>query len=270
MTQGVALRLTPALAILMLSQALLGLVLRERYRDVEWIRATWLGNDWVTLTGAVPLLWLGAARAARGSVRGLLLWLGMLAYAAYNYAFYLFGAALNAFFPLYVALTVLPVVTLGCVVTRVDVRAVAGSIAADVPARLIGGYLAGVSAGLAAAWMGRWGAYVFGGVALPVEPEAFKVVAALDLGAMVPALAAGGVLLWTRRPWGYVIAAMASIQGALYLFVLSVNSLIAIRADLVPSPGELPLWGTLTVLTTAAAMRLVASAGHTSEPWWRS
>jgi hypothetical protein len=30
------------------------------------------------------------------------LWLGVAAYAAYDDAFYLFGAALNAFFPLYV------------------------------------------------------------------------------------------------------------------------------------------------------------------------
>jgi hypothetical protein len=33
----------------------------------------------------------------------VLLWLGAVGYAFYNYAFYLFGAALNAFFPLYVA-----------------------------------------------------------------------------------------------------------------------------------------------------------------------
>ena len=46
---------------------------------------------------------VGLTWTQRGSVRALLLWLGTLAYAVYNYAYYLFGAALNAFFPLYVA-----------------------------------------------------------------------------------------------------------------------------------------------------------------------
>jgi hypothetical protein len=46
------------------------------YRDVDWIRASWFGNDWVTLAVAAPLLFLGLVQAGRGSVRGLLLWLG--------------------------------------------------------------------------------------------------------------------------------------------------------------------------------------------------
>jgi hypothetical protein len=51
----------------------------EHYRDPEPIRTTWFGNDWVTLILAVPLLLLGLVRGARGSTRGLLLWLGMIA-----------------------------------------------------------------------------------------------------------------------------------------------------------------------------------------------
>ena len=48
--------LTTALAALMVVQSVLGLVFQEQYRDVEWIKATWFGNDWVTLVAAVPLL----------------------------------------------------------------------------------------------------------------------------------------------------------------------------------------------------------------------
>ena len=76
-------------------QASTGLLFESQYRDVDWIRATWFGNDWVTLLVAVPLLFAGLVRAAAGSIRGLLLWLGLIGYALYNYAFYLFGAALN-------------------------------------------------------------------------------------------------------------------------------------------------------------------------------
>jgi hypothetical protein len=56
-----------------------------------------------------------------------------------------------------------------------------------------------------------------------------------------------------------VIAALASIQGALYLLVLSVNSIVAIRRGLASAPGELPIWGTLLVVTAIIALVLLAS-----------
>jgi hypothetical protein len=155
--------------------------------------------------------------------------------AVYNYAFYLFGAALNVFFPLYVLSFLLGTVTLGMLLSHLDVDAVACSFGDQTPVHLIGGYLVFVAVGLAIVWLGIWGAYAFAGRPTPVEPEAFKVIAALDLSFMVPALAVGGVLLWKRRPWGYLTATIAAIQGGLYLLVLSVNSAIAISRGLPPA-----------------------------------
>ena len=48
--------LTAALAALMAVQSALGVLFQGQYRDPEWIRAAWFGNDWVTLVVAVPLL----------------------------------------------------------------------------------------------------------------------------------------------------------------------------------------------------------------------
>jgi len=251
--------LTRALAGLMAAQSLIGLLLSDHYRDLEPIRTTWFGNDWVTLILAVPLLLLGLVRGARGSTRGLLVWLGLIAYAVYNYAFYLFGAALNVFFPFYVLAFVVAVVALILGLSRLDVVAVARRFGPGTPVRAMGGLLTGIGIGLAAVWIVMWAAHVFAGRPTPVDPEAFKIVAALDLGLMVPALIAGGVLLWRRKPWGYVIATLASIQGALYLLVLSVNSIVAIRRGLASAPGELPIWGTLLVVTTVIALVLLAS-----------
>jgi len=196
---------------------------------------------------------------ARGSTRGLLVWLGLIAYAVYNYAFYLFGAALNVFFPFYV---------LAFVVCRrgVDTRALTarcrrrGSQLWSGDSRACDGRFAHLHRRWAGGGLDRdVGRTCLANRPTPVDPEAFKIVAALDLALMVPALTAGGVLLWRRRPWGYVIAALASIQGALYLLVLSVNSVVAIRRGLASAPGELPIWGTLLVVTTVIALVLLAS-----------
>jgi hypothetical protein len=243
----------------MCGQALLGLVFYEQYRDPEPIRTTWFGNDWVTLLLAVPLLLFGLVTAIRGSTRGLLLWLGMIAYAVYNYAFYLFGAALNVFFPLYVLAVVVAATALILALSRLDVSAVVGGFRPTTPVRAIGGALTCIGIGLAAVWIAMWAGYALAGRPTPIDPEAFKIVAALDLTLMVPALTAGGVLLWRRNPWGYVIASLSSLQGALYLLVLSVNSIIAIQRGLASAPGELPIWGTLTVITSVIAFALLAN-----------
>jgi len=251
--------LTVVLLVVMLMQAALGLIAPAQYRDVDWIRASWFGNDWVTLAVAAPLLFVGLIGTVRGDVRGLLVWLGMLGYALYNYAFYLFGAALNAFFPIYVLAFVLSVGVLILALSRVDAHEVAASFRQTAPVRFVGGSLIFIGIGLASAWIVMWAAYVFTGRPTPVAPDAFRLVAALDLSLMVPALTVGGVLLWRRIPWGYVIAAIASIQGGLYLFVLSINSLIAIQRGLVNAPGELPIWGPLTIVTTIVVLVLLGN-----------
>lgn len=255
-----ALTLSSLLAALMTAQSALGLLFQTVYRDVAWIKATWLGNDWVTLVVGVPLLVAGIVLARRGSARGTLLWLGLLGYGAYNYAYYMLGAALNAFFALYVLGLVLSVATLIVALAHIDVPTLAARFRPRTPVRVIGGYLVFVAVGLSAVWLGTWAAFAFAGRPTPIEPEQFKLVAALDMSIMVPALAVGGVLLWRRRAWGYVIAALAGIQGALYLLVLSVNTLISFRLGLSEPPGELPIWGTLCVTIAAATVLLLANA----------
>jgi len=258
--------LTWGLLAVMGAQAALGLTFQAQYRDVAWIKATWFGNDWVTLLAAVPLLAVALVLARHGSIRGLLLWLGMLGYVAYNYAYYLFGAALNIFFGLYIVAFVLSFVILILALSRLDVAIVAASFKAGTPVRVIGGYLGFVGTGLATVWLILWAAYAFAGRPTPVEPETFKLVAALDLSIMVPLLTCGGALLWRRNPWGYVVAEIGGVQASLYLVVLAVNSCVAIRRGLMQAPGELPLWGTLALFTTAATILLLANASG-QRPW---
>lgn len=257
--------LSAVIAALMAAQAVLGRLFEGQYRDVAWIRATWFGNDLVTLSLAVPLLVTALVLVRRRSVRALILWLGVLGYSAYNYAYYMLGAALNAFFPLYVLLLVLSVVTLILVLSRVDASQVAAALRAKTPVRAIGGYLVFVAVGLSLVWFGMWAAYVFAGRPTPVESEAFKLVAALDTSIMVPLMAFGGVLLWRRNAWGGIVAGIAGIQGSLYLIVLSVNASVAIGRGLVKAPGELPVWGVLAVATTIATAAMLGGVKGTGD-----
>ena len=244
------------LAGLMGIQAALGLIFRAQYRDVEWIRQTWYGNDWVTLLVAVPALVVAGRFAARGSSRAHVVRLGLLAYAVYNYAFYLFGAALNVFFPLYVALCLLSAVTL-----RLSIAAIAARVLVDTArsrlTQVAGVYFLCVGAGLATVWLAMWADVMFLGHAPPIDAEAFKLVAALDLTLIVPILIVSAALLWFGHVHGAWVGAAAGIQASLYLTVLSVNSVLAIRSGHIDAARELPVWGTVAVLSGAVAILLV-------------
>ena len=75
---GVPRKLTLTLAVLMTAQSLAGLMAPEQYRDVEWIKATWYGNGWLTLIVAVSLLLTSRVVAGRGSARAVSARLGYL------------------------------------------------------------------------------------------------------------------------------------------------------------------------------------------------
>jgi hypothetical protein len=247
------------LALLMCLQSALGLWFPNQYHDADWIRASWFGNDWVTLITAVCLFVSTIRpRPSFGSSRTLLLKLGVIAYAIYNYAYYLFGAALNAFFPLYVALAVLAVATLISEISHVDPERVAACFRPSTRLRLAAVYLSAVGIALTSVWMAMWTAYVFAGRPTPIGPEAFKLIAALDISMLAMPLAVGGWWLWQGRPWGYVVAPVAAIQSSLYLLVLSASSIVSIRRGLVEAPGELPIWNTLAALTIAVTTILLA------------
>jgi len=254
-------RLSAVLGGLMAIQSATGIVWPEAYRDAAWITAAWFGNDWFTLVVIVPVLGIGLVASRRGSLRGTLLWLGVLAYALYNYAFYLLGAALNAFFPFYAGCVVLSATTLIMALHPLDASAVASGAARGSGLRTLGAYLVFMGCGLGAVWSSMWVAHVVAGHALPVAEPVFRLVAALDMVLMVPALVVGGTLLWRGRAWGFVIAPIAAIQGALYLSVLSTNAVVLARRGLGALPGELVIWAPLALATTAAAVALLIRAG---------
>lgn len=240
----------------MVAQSALGLAVNP-YRDIDWIALGWLGNDGVTLLLVCPLLAAALSGTRRDTPRWQVVRLGLLGYACYNYAFYMLGASLNAMFPLYIALCVAAAIGLVSEVSAPRAAGLAGAFSPRTPVRLLGGYLAGVAGCLSMVWLGMWALHVFAGRPTPATPDVFRLVAALDLGFMVPALSIGGVLLWRRRPLGYVLASIAGIQAALYLFVLSVNTALAIYQGLAGWPGELPIWAPLCVATAACALVLV-------------
>lgn len=246
------------LAGLMAVQAAVGLAAPSIYRDAEWAKAAWYGNDLVTLLVAVPLLVGALTLAARGSRRAELVWLSMLGYALYNYAYYVFGARMNELFLLYIAAFVLPAVTLAILLGRYDATALAEEFSSRTPRRLVAGYMAFTGIGLAIAWSAQWAGWVFSGIEPAIGEEAFRLIAVLDLSLMVPYFVLGAVLLWRARAWGYVLGAIMCLKGATYTLVLTVSSAVAATRGIEGAAGQVPVWAAWTLAGALATLGLLS------------
>jgi hypothetical protein len=254
-----ATRLSWLVVGLMAVQSGAGLLFPGMYRDAPWIRAAWFGNDIVTLAVAVPLLVAGLLLARRGSVRGRLVWYAGLGYGVYNYGYYAFGAQLNIAFPLYVAALVSAMWALALALGSEDVPAVARSFPTRTPVRGVASYMAFTGIGLAVAWIAQWAAYAFGGTVPSIGVEPFRLVASMDLSLMVPIFCVGAVLLWRRHAWGFVLGAIAIIQGAAYTLGLTLSSVVGGLRSIAGAMEQAPVWAAWTLAGVAAAVALLRS-----------
>jgi hypothetical protein len=237
-----------------------GLFLDGVYRDNTLVVSAWWGNDLVTLAVAVPLLVAGLLGARRGSQRWRLVWLGMLAYMLYGYAFYLFGAAFNRFFLVYVALVALSISALLALLPRLDLEGIRQSFHRATPARPIAAYMLLTGLGIGGAWVAMsLGFVVTGQVPGPVTASGHPtaIVFALDLTLLVPGFIAGGLWLWRRRAWGYVLGAIMNIKGATYTLALALGAKVAARAGVPGAAAEIPLWLGFTATSVTAALFLL-------------
>jgi hypothetical protein len=247
-------------AALMAVQAATGMVFVGLYRDQGFALDAWRVNDPVTLFAAVPIAFASLALARRGSGRAFLILLGTMQYALYNYAFYLFGAALNAHFLLYVAAFVAAGVALIAGLAALDAAAIGRSFPARTPARPLAAYMALWAGVLGLAWVAQALAFAVTGEEPALGAEAFRLIAALDLALVVTPAAIGAAWLWTRRAWGYVVAVVMHVKGVVYALLLAIGSLLGGPVGQGGGDGLLGLWAFFALGSLASLVVLLASA----------
>lgn len=204
-----------------------GLLIPGLYRDIAFVRTAWLGNDLITLFVVVPVLAAALIFYQRGVQRALFIWLGLLGYMLYNYAFYLFGARFNEFFLLYVALFIVPVYTLILLLSTLDIESLGRQFSEKTPVRWISAALLFIAIPLSIVELGQTVHFIRTGVLPPTIVETghpTSVVFALDLSLILPAMYLSAWLLWQRRAWGFLLSMFMLIKGFSYMLVLLLSS----------------------------------------------
>ena len=186
-------------------------------------------------------------------------------YTAYtNGAFYLFGAAFNSLFLVYVALFTASGFALIFGLATLDVGAVAERIRDSLPARGVAAFI-GVVGLLLGGFHGAVSLrYVVTGTVPPmVEATGLhtNLIAALDLSMVVSVAFFGGMWLWHRRPWGVVLGVLWCVKGAVYMLALSAATASTLFAGASDAWQQLLLWGPIGVGCLGASILLLRALG---------
>lgn len=248
-----------------------GLLTRSAYRGYpQQTVLTSRAQDVLTLC-VLPLLVLTAGRSRRGSVRGHVVWLGLLFYLLYSYGLYLVGWPQNRAFLLYVVVVTLCAAALLDGVARIDPVAVQPAVA-GLPGRALGWFLVVVGVLFAGLWLSDVGPSAWGGrapVHLGVGGAPYAVYV-MDLTLALPVVVAVGVMLVRRHPMslllgGVVLVKVVTLFTALWLGVL-VSALagehVAFTPDMVPS-------AVLLVVLVVVLARGLRRLGRPAAGWLR-
>ena len=260
--------LSTAIVAIMVVQSVLGLFVPGLYPEEAWAVAALRGNDLVTLALVAPALAVAVyVSRTRPSTPSVVVWLGLLFYGVYNYAYYAFGTAFNDAFLLHVAAFSLSAFALVLLGTSIYAVAVAAGVRGGTWARVVAVFTVLVGVALLVAWGTMSIRFAVTGQ-LPEDvmpPAAVHLVYALDLSLLAPMFIVSGVLLWLRRPWGAVMAAAVNVAGAAYLLVLEFVGGFEANAGIAGTTWASPVAIVAVLLCLAAALVLLVGGGSRRE-----
>ena len=191
------------------------------YPTDDLVRA-FLPNDVVNILIGLPVLLVSLCLTKRGKLVGLLLWPGALFFMIYNYLIYIFAMPLDWAFLLHLVLVALSVYSIIGLVASIDCQSVSQQLAGVVPERFAGGVLTGLSV----LFLIRAAVVLINAIMgqAPLTESELALNATDFLTS--PAWIIGGILLWNRKAFGYVVGLGLLFQASMLFIGLIVVLLL--------------------------------------------
>ena len=222
--------LSAPIALLVAIAAGVGFFIEDLYRDTPINAAQAVGQDFITLVVALPVLVISAILAARGSRRAHMVWLGVLVYLVYTYVMYALAIQFNSLFLVYVALLGCSLYALIGGLVTTDFVGIKAHFSRGTPVKAVSIFLAVVAVLFYFLWLSEdIPALLAGEVPQGViDSEApTDVVHVLDMVWILPAMVLTAVWLWRGRALGYALA--GTLLSFLSLLVLAIISMIVLE-----------------------------------------
>ena len=213
------------IAVLLSGASLGGLFLPFIYSAETRIHAAqYVGNDVGNLVLIVPVLMIVAIMALRGSVAARLVWMGTLVYLIYDFLGYAFGAHFNAMFLAYSSVLGLSFYALAGSFLELPIPEIARRYGPRTPRKTIAGVLLFVGVSLIIRWLVEIiPSLLAGRVPQGVHDSGLltEAVAVLDLAFGAPACLIAAILMFQRKPLGFVL-------GTIVLTFLALSSVVLV------------------------------------------
>jgi hypothetical protein len=207
----VALRVSAALAVVAGAASAASFVFWQLFhRDVAMGIGNMRGTAFSVLFFALPVLVASMIASRRGSLRAQLLWLGTLAYLAYNAVMFCFAPRFNALFLAFSAWLGLSFWGLLTLLRAVDLSRIR-ACTERVPVRTIAVYLLACALLFAGLWLQAIVPATVSNAFPAVLDEAGlsqNPIWVLDFAFTFPLMVLGSVWMWQRRAWGLIIGGM--------------------------------------------------------------
>ena len=235
------LRLSSSLILILATIAtFFGIFKSYLYNDNDFVRTAWLANDWITLLIVIPAFLATLLVANKQGIKSELVWLGLLNYFLYNYAFYLFGAVFNSMFLLYVSICFLSFFSMLGFFSNLEV----GKINFDAKTtNWITAFLLLLSVMLCLIEIPPCIQFISNGKIPELNLKTglhTNIVYALDLTFIVPCMVIASVLNFRKNIWGGVISVIMLVKASTYGLVLISGTVLLMQKG--QTDPLLPVW----------------------------
>ena len=213
--------LSLVVAVVMALASVVGLLYPTVVYPADELVQAFVPNDVVNLLIGVPILLGSLWLAWRGKLLGVLFWPGALFFVFYTYLVYVLSVPLNVAFLLHLTLVTVSGYTMIGLVARIDGQAVHNRLAGMVPEKAGGGVLAG----LGILFFVRVAIVLVTALISPTPIDAADLALHVADFLITPAWVIGGVLLWQRKAFGYVVG-LGLLFHASMLFIGLIAAMI--------------------------------------------
>jgi hypothetical protein len=253
---GPAYWISGALALVTAVATALTFFVPDVLRGTAVMNGSGRGTALVALIIGVPTLVGSMLVVARGSKRGVVVWLGAMAFLLYQSVLLLFATPFNSLFLLYCVMWSLTFWAAVATLRAMDMDELVARFDKTLPVRGIAIFLWVVAALNALAWLGRVIPALFNsarpefleGTGLTTNP-----IYVQDLSFWIPLAAVSAWWLWLRRPWGYVLSGALLVYFVIENITIAVDQYMGHAADPASSVASdvlTPVFAALAVVTS--------------------
>jgi hypothetical protein len=208
--------------------------------DTLFTNAAARGTDVVTLCLGLPLLVVSFFFYLGGSLRGGFLLLSAMAYFLYYGASLGLATAYNPLFLVYLGLFSASFFAFVLAFSAVDQAGLPGRISGRLPRRGLAVFVFVAGLGTAFIWLSdALSALVANQVPTALGPYTTMVTYTLDVGIIAPAALLASILLFRRRPLGYLLAGILTMMLALVGAMVVAQTVMQLNVGIQFSTGEL-------------------------------